>query len=222
MNQEQLKASAIDGAVRQALVEVFTLREAGVPPTVPLSLDDDRAFVAAKSARILGGPNGKPQIEWSDKDMRGALVQALTTYHTRIKEFEVSAEEDTLDMDTLEETAMVEQRLASEATSLEQESIQGLSNTSEARLHDVRELLDDGNPIAQHDEISQSPDEAETLFPNGSFSETSTTPSEGNVETQALRPERSNSARWKEENSWHKIPFDNEDTKFSVSVDWLF
>ena len=183
MNQEQLKASAIDGAVRQALVEVYTLREAGLPPTVSSSLDDNRGLIATKSAKIFEGTNGKPQIEWSDKGMRGALVQALTTH-----QIEASA-----DMNTLEqESAMAEQRLATEDT-----------------------------PIAQHDEIVRSPEEAETLFPNGSSSETSTTPLDGNVETQTLRPERSSLARSKEENSWHRIRFDSEDTKFSVSADWL-
>lgn len=218
MNQEQLKGSAIDGAVRQALVEVYTLREAGLLPAVSLSLDDDRGLVAMNSARIFQGPEGKPRIEWSDNDMRGVLVQALTTSYSKAETSEASTEEDTLDMNTLEEeTAMADQRLTSEDTSLEQGSAQRPPTISEAQFQDVSRTLDDGNSIAQHNEMSRSRNEAETILPGESFSEISNIPLEENVETQALKSERSGPARLKEESSWHRIQFDNEDIKFSVS-----
>ena len=219
MNQEQLKASAIDGAVRQALVEVYTLKEAGLPPAVSLSLDDDRALAATESARILLGPKGKLRIEWSDNDMRGALVQALTTPYSEAEESGASTEEDTLDMNTLEEeTAIAEQRLTSGDTSLEQGWAQRPPTISEPRYQDASGHLDNGNPIAQHDEISQSSNEVEAILPGEVFGEISSPSLVGNVEKQAQEPERSSLGRSKEKKSWHKIRFDSEDTKFFVSA----
>ena len=201
MNQKQLKASAIDGAVRQALVEIHTLKEAGLPPAVSLSLDDDRGLIATKSARIFRDPKGRPQIEWSDDSMRGALLQALTTQYTKSKESEATAE-DIFDMETLEDgAAMAEQRLTSEYTSSDQGSAQRPTSVSEGNV---------------------SPNEAENIFPDESLSAILTNASEGNVEEQTLKAEKSSPARSKDETAWHKIRFDNEDTKFSVCTGYSF
>lgn len=77
--RNKLSGPHIDDAVYRALIEVYTLKEAGQSTTVPMAADDDRGLVFLQNAELLQNKKGGILVKWNDADAREALIHALAT-----------------------------------------------------------------------------------------------------------------------------------------------
>ena len=220
MREKQLGPTSIDDAVRRALIEVYTLREAEQPPTVSTTLDDDRGLIAIESARIYRGEKGKVHIQWTNNDMRAVLVQALTTPFSSPQYSGLGNGEEMVDDDTMtEERVVAEEKLPlGENIASEQGVIQESQIGIDTRVNNASAPSDEDVFEPEQQEIDRPVEEPKTLPSSGNMEEISVEPSLESLEEQIVDTERIDNARSRDAKQWHKIRFYDEDTKFAVSA----
>jgi len=69
----------ISAAIHRALIEVFTLREAGLELLVQNAVGDERGLGAMSGARIVQVDNGTVRVEYAREELREEVIAALTT-----------------------------------------------------------------------------------------------------------------------------------------------
>jgi len=69
----------ISAAIHRALIEVFTLREAGLELLVQNAVGDERGLGAMSGARIVQVGNGTVRVEYAREELREEVIAALTT-----------------------------------------------------------------------------------------------------------------------------------------------
>ena len=219
MREEQLKPPLINEAVRRALIEVYTLKEAGQPPIVSATLDDDRALSAIESAVISPGRKGRVQIDWTDGNMRGALVQALTTPFTSLEYSGMDEEEDAIGDDASAEiNTTEEEEMATEGEFVsEQEAIQQSRPATETRLEGETTSPDEDFFEAEQLGIDGPLPDAEILQSNGSISQDPVDRLAERLENQIHELEGGRNASSSEAmRPWIEIKFYDTETKFAV------
>ena len=93
MRETKLPSSELTGAVRQALVDISTRQETGLPLTDPTSLEDDRGFVSAEQAKIFQNKDGKILVRWATGDLPREPTQRKLTSILPNEQPEMGAEE---------------------------------------------------------------------------------------------------------------------------------
>ena len=198
MRENQLKRRDIDDAVRRALVEVYTLKEAGLDPTISTTLEDDRGLEAIGHAEIFQGKDGHVRVEWDDSDMRGRLVQALTTPFSPLEEYNTSEGElETMDEELVEIEPAVGFETPPDVVRPTTE------DTSKANTTEVKETVAEVEKILAS--TSANSEIPETLSESGD-------PSAPGAEPAVVADDNFNST------SWRKIRLDDSDIRFAV---WL-
>ena len=80
MSTVKLQSRAdISAVIHRALVEVFTLRDAGQGIVVQTAVGDDRGIGAMSGATILQGEDGMVRVEYANEGLREEVIAALTT-----------------------------------------------------------------------------------------------------------------------------------------------
>lgn len=218
MRQKQLEPSLINEAVRRAMIEVYTLKEAGQPPMVSATLDDDRGLSAVESAVISRGRNGKVLIEWTDSDMRGALVQALTTPFSSSKHSSTDEKEDVLKSEAMsEDDVLAEGNMSPGENMTMEEAIQESQSATEARLDGKTRSLEEDIFEAEQEGVNGAVHDAETFPSVRSMTKDSVDHLADRLEAQVVEPEGSRNSCSKPARPWLDINFCDEDTKFAVS-----
>jgi len=119
----------ISAAIHRALIEVFTLREAGLETTVRNAVGDERGIAAMSGAILVQAGDGTVRVEYASEELREEVLAALTT---ALEEEPAMAKEEVSDVDT---TAEEELLSASDAEA----QIQEQENTVEERDEEVFE-----------------------------------------------------------------------------------
>lgn len=79
MREAKLPSSELAGAVRQALVDISTREETGLPLTDPTNVEDGRGLGAIEHAKIFQSKDGKILVQWAVSDMAGEPTQRTST-----------------------------------------------------------------------------------------------------------------------------------------------
>lgn len=87
----------VSAAIHRALIEVFTLHEAGLEPMVQNAVGDDRGVEAMSGTKIVQGGDGTVKVEYASEELRGEVIAALTTLpeeEAAMSEVEIAADAD--------------------------------------------------------------------------------------------------------------------------------
>lgn len=204
MREGHLASSQLDGAVHRALVEVYTLIEAGLAPIV-MTASENGEFTSIGHTRVSQGKEGHVSIEWDDSDMRGRLVHALSTPSTSVEQPDVEQDEGENEDDLLIEPELLAEDDRSTGVHVQDSAMSMPDPKLEPAQDEMEKRIDEMESTSAGEDASEEPQELSR--------ETHEDLIIGNEPSNIIK-----SLSGKLE-PWRGIRFDDSDVKFAVS-DW--
>lgn len=142
----------ISAAIYRALVEVFTLRDAGMEVVIPNAVGDDRGVEAISTARIVQGEHGVPTVTYASAELQQEAFAALMP----IPEEEAVAPEDVVrEAKGIEDEEIVEE-IETEAHNEEVLRAEEQASEIQAQEEDVFESEEQGGDEAMAATVTQA------------------------------------------------------------------
>lgn len=184
----------ISAAIYRALVEVFTLQNAGQDTMVRNPVGDDRGIEAMSGATLSQGRRGGVKVAYPNDDLRTEVVTALTT----------PLEEEAPPVDR-EESSLLE---PTQDASMQEEIVDGLDSAAPKGTQPANEArLEDDDIFEPEEQEATSPVQTQTVEPPPPPAKASSKRAAWLALSDAIPVER-----------WMNIRFPDDSMKFAVSI----